>query len=161
MIELFNKQEGMRKKRRFYTLEEKQIIMRYVQRLNPKQDDPNIEVYKPPIELYISDMALMMNHIFSYEFKTATLKKEPGEKKPAVENPYDVTQNMTFQELVTYKIHKTKLYRSMPNFPPKSLDECETWFDVAVYKFRGDDGLASINFVIERQEETLPHELNI
>ena len=59
-------------------------------------------------------MALMMNHIFSYEFRTDRIKKRsPEEKKEAKnaaddnQNPYDITTSMTPEELKVYKIHKT------------------------------------------------------
>ena len=48
------------------------------------------------------------------------------------------------------------LYREQEDFPPKDLASCQTWWDVVVYRFNGE--LASISFVVERQEETLKFE---
>ena len=46
--------------------------MRYVARFEPKVDrkQPKRPLYKPPVEEYARDMAVLLDHIFSYEFKT-------------------------------------------------------------------------------------------
>lgn len=48
------------------------------------------------------------------------------------------------------------IYREQEGFPPKDLASCQTWWDVVVYRFNGE--LASVSFVVERQEETLKFE---
>lgn len=39
--------------------------------MDPKQ--PKQKLYKPPVEEYAKDMAVMLDHIFSYEFKTTDM----------------------------------------------------------------------------------------
>ena len=48
------------------------------------------------------------------------------------------------------------IYREQEDFPPKDLASCQTWWDVVVFRFNGE--LASVSFVVERQEETLKFE---
>ena len=171
MLKLIGKQEEYRTQRKFYTKEDKQIIMRYVQRFNPKPDpkDPKAKVYKPPVEQYVRDMAVMVDHIFSYEFKTLELdskkgktgdksqkKKEGGGEKPASAAP---GQSATPEGQDDRAILLKPIYRESPDYPPQDLESCKTWWDVVVFRFNGE--LASVSFVIERQEETLRHEPEI
>lgn len=111
----------------------------------------------------------MMDHIFSYEFKTLELdnkkaktgeksqkKKEGGGEKPA---STAAGQSTTPEGQNDKAMLLKPIYRESPNYPPKDLESCKTWWDVVVYRFNGE--LASVSFVIERQEETLRHEPEI
>ena len=70
----------MRKERKFYSQKDKQTILKYVQRFDPpKMEGNNLPPFKPSTEQYTKDMAIMLDHIFSYEFKTQKLE-EPTEQ---------------------------------------------------------------------------------
>ena len=60
--------------------------MRYVARFEPKADGKR-PLYKPPVEEYARDMAVLLDHIFSYEFKTMDMvepKKEALAREASV-----------------------------------------------------------------------------
>lgn len=89
LIELQSKKE---RNRVFYTKDEKQTIMKYVQRLKPKMTDDKTgkpihpPPYIPPVEDYVKDMSIILNHIFSYEFKTHQLDAKSKPKKSKEQN---------------------------------------------------------------------------
>ena len=76
MIDLIYKAPKMRKARKFYTVEQKQTIMRHIQRFKPVSKDPLITLYSPDVEDFTKDLALMMDFIFTYEFKTLNIHLE-------------------------------------------------------------------------------------
>lgn len=149
----------MRKDRKFYTLEQKQTIMRHIQRFKPVSKDPSIELYSPDVEDFTKDIALMMDFIFTYEFKTLnihlekdTIKGAPSEIAASAvgsqsqiipANPYLVEGEV---EVDFLKIATTPIYRDQENFPPKKLENCVTWWDVVVFRFYND--LASVTFMV-------------
>ena len=55
--------------------------------MDPKQ--PKAKLYKPPVEEYAKDMAVMLDHIFAYEFKTTDMG-DP--KKAALQREASVLQ---------------------------------------------------------------------
>ena len=48
--------------------------MRHVGRLQFKPNKDSQEVYMPPLEEFIDDLAVIFDHILSYEFKTEEKK---------------------------------------------------------------------------------------
>lgn len=60
--------------------------------MDPKQ--PKQKLYKPPVEEYAKDMAVMLDHIFSYEFKTTDMgdPKKNDDKKVALKREASVLQ---------------------------------------------------------------------
>lgn len=76
MIALISMQKKMRKKRLFYSYEEKQKIVRYIPRLEPDKKYKEAMQYRPPLDRYVNDLITIMDHIFSYEFKTSHLDQE-------------------------------------------------------------------------------------
>ena len=46
-------------------------------------------MHKPPVEEYVNDMATMIDHIFSYEFKTHNLKKPTNLEVPKLKIAVD------------------------------------------------------------------------
>lgn len=124
-------------------------------------------MYKPSVEEYVRDMSIILDHIFSYEFKTQALDKQVIRKQDKVNpnaNPYSVTPNLSPEEAEKMKIYTTPIYRERvqkdgKNFVPKSLEECQTWWDIVIHNFYYK--LASVRFVVDRQEETLRYETKI
>jgi len=49
--------------------------MRYVQRFNQQSGDPQYKAFNPPVEEYVHDVSIMLDHILSYEFRTQNLDK--------------------------------------------------------------------------------------
>ena len=73
MVNLIQLQRQYKKQRKFYKPEEKQAILKYIPRFDPpkKKNVPN--PFKPTKEQYVKDLIHIMEHIFSYEFKTEHL----------------------------------------------------------------------------------------
>lgn len=65
----------MLKKRRFYSLEQKQTIMKHIQRYDRKSVN-GMQMFNPSKMEYVEDMAVLLDHIFSYEFKTHQADKQ-------------------------------------------------------------------------------------
>ena len=72
------------------------------------------------------------------------------------DSPYDT---LTEEDKHKLKIFKTNLYRESKGFPLQKLEHCQSWWDVVVFRYYGE--LASVTFVVDRQEETLKYELEI
>lgn len=70
MMDLIHKQPLLQVKRKFYSEEEKRKIKNYVQRFNVKATKPGVKIFNPSTEEYVHDMAILLDHIFSYEFNT-------------------------------------------------------------------------------------------
>lgn len=70
MIDLIALQRTYKRERRFYSYEEKQKIVRYIPRLEPDKKYQAAAQYKPNLDQYVNDLIIIMDHIFSYEFKT-------------------------------------------------------------------------------------------
>lgn len=51
------------------------------------------------------------------------------------------------------------MYRDFPGFPVETLNDCQTWWDVVVFRFLNE--LASVTFVVENQEEISGYDLQI
>ena len=51
------------------------------------------------------------------------------------------------------------MYRDLPGFPVETLNDCQTWWDVVVFRFLNE--LASVTFVVENQEEISGYDLQI
>lgn len=140
--------------------------MKYVPRLNPKTVDVKgrkIEVFVPAIEEYIDDLVTIMDHIFSYEFKThnAVVKGDSDKKETVGGNllSNEILKCFGPDDLKKYHMFNTNLYKKSKSFPPKTLDDCKGWWDIVVMRFYQE--LPSVTFVVDHQEHTLEHDLQI
>lgn len=173
-------QPQLQAQRKFYTKQQKQDIINYVQFFNRKALDPNIKMFNPSVEEYVNDMSHMIDHILSYEFKTHNMQKvkhlevptaaqkqeEYSHGSPAVgvdggskateekETPFDQKSMMTNKDYFNVPI-----YRESQSFPPKNLASCNSWWDIVVLRFHGV--LATVTFMVDHQEETLRFEKSI
>lgn len=98
----------------------------------------------------------MMDHILSYEFRTSTPREDKKKKDTHDGNPYET---LTEEDKHKLKMFKTKLYRDSKGFPLQKLEHCQSWWDVVVFRYFGE--LASVTFVVDRQEETLKYDTEI
>ena len=82
-FKLISEHSRRQRKREVFTGEEKQLIMKHISRMEffpDKKNRPN-DVFKPPLAEFVKDLALIFDHIFSYEFNTFSVEKSKSKAK--------------------------------------------------------------------------------
>ena len=171
MLNHIRDQERRRKARQPYSYKEKQEILKHVTRYVKKGEPKTPANEFISLESYVDDMALIIDHIFSYEFNTMHLDQKNNQDQESEGAYSDDGTNAAAKEganpylepkerILMYREAKAAKFGRIDQLRPK---DCESWWDMVVQNFyrKGREHLNTVDFLIEKQEEVYHREKRI